>query len=210
MKIKKYYDDFKRAFSNIKWEYILNFLAMVFGVLLGFWLTNYQNDLSLETDAITKIEFMQRECDYNKGNGYEIKIILSDTSSFQKLYPKMSINSILLVINDPYILNVLNYDLYNLFMGYLQTCENINYIVPLYNEHLIASEYKVTKDNKNLRQSLVQYISYFLAYTKVVQNEISTNYNIKNQYTKKKKEYDKQIDSLKKLFLQNKVNLYEY
>ena len=160
---------------------------MVFGVLLGFWLTNYQDDLSLKSDAKSKIEFMYRECDYNMGNGYDIRKILNDTLTLQKLYPKMSVNSILVVINDPYILNIVDNDLYNLFMGYLQSCENINYIIPMYNEHLIANKYELNKDIKNMRYNLRHYVSYFLAYTKLVRNEISIHYGLRNQYTQKKK-----------------------
>ncbi len=210
MKIKKYYKDFWKAFTKIKWEYFLNFFAMVVGIFFGFMLANYQNDLSLKTELEAKLEFMKRECDYNMGNGFEVKKNLEDTVSFYKLYPKMSTSSILSVINDPYTNKIINYDLYNLLLGYLQICENINFVIPRYNEHIIANNYQYNDNLSATRKSLVHYLSYFLAQINLIKSELNVHFGIRNQYTEGHKVYKSKIDSLKHLYLNNKIDLYEY
>ena len=205
--------NYERRSHNFKlrrFDILKDIILIIFSLCLGFLIAKYDDTVEDKKKMLSSINLIKYECGQNLGNGHEINKILLDGFNSKKLFPKMSYNTTQYVLQKPNILDIMDIDMYNLLSGYVQACENINYMLPLYTDHIIASNYIFDDNLKLLKENVRNYNSFFLAYTNLIKNELRDKYKIKYEYTLKSKEYNCYIDSLKNLYLQNKINLFEY
>lgn len=187
---------FCKTFKEIKWELLLSFIAMVLGILLGFYLSNLGQNYSNKQNTLSILRSLHSETEYNMENGKVIKRHLSDTINYKHIFPKTTTLVASSVIIDKNIFNVIEIPLYNKIRGYVQICENINYMLPIYNQHLQNNNYLHDSSLEEMKRKIVQQASQMMAYSMFIRIELKKILKFNIDFLEKKKEYNKSIDSL--------------
>jgi len=192
------------TFRDKKYELLLNFVAMIIGVLVGFQLEGIRKQNSLNRNTRTKLHIMFLESEYNLTIGKNIYDICIDTTTQKLNFKKLDDLAARITFEDENVFNILQPYKISLIRSYIDAIHTLNITNEKYINYLESIGYKNNSKAESLKKLVEKNSLGFLATCYVLQQEFKSFFNKKEYEKRKIKEVELEIQKAKELILQGK------
>ena len=160
-----------------KYLIMTNFIVMIIGILIGFYLEGLRKQHQFDKVSKTKLHIMYLETQYNIKIAKELYDCYSIKNSIQINLKRLDMSTAKIAFEDENIFRLLTPNKISLIRAYLEEAQSVNKFNDSYNEYLGDTNYKVTENGEKYREKIVDLASSFLATGYVVQQEFLEFFN---------------------------------
>ena len=145
-----------------KWDYLINFFVMLIGIWVGFYLANLSDQERKNEATLNNLGYLYTECADNFATAKGIYSQLINRGLLQPLAPSLERYSILSLVADANLNNIVDLELYSLLLSYSKLTGFINRSITVYNNIFLNNDFANT-DKLQMRHFLINRTAKFIA-----------------------------------------------
>ena len=190
-----------------KYEFLINFIVMLIGIILGFQIEGKIKQISLNKTTKTKLQIMYLESEYNLINAKHIYDLCNDNTSIKISFKKMDDLAARAVTNDENIYNILQPDKISLTLGYIDVIQTLNLTYETYINYLESIGYINNPKAESLKEIVKENSVSFMATCCVLQQKLKSSIDEKRYDRKELSETELEIQKAEENILQGRFQI---